>query len=80
MQPCDPRRVEAFDYSRLSDSFSGLSKPARRALINNKICTTKNLSQWTRKDVAKLHGIGPSAFPILDEALRADGLSFKGER
>jgi hypothetical protein len=79
MQPRDPKRVEAFDYSQLSDSFSALSKPARRALINNKIYTTKTLSQWTRNDVAKLHGIGPSAFPLLDEALRADGLSFKGE-
>lgn len=27
MQPCDPDRVEMFDYSRLSNSFSGLGKP-----------------------------------------------------
>lgn len=79
MQPCDPNHVETFDYSRLSGSFSGLGKPAQRALINNAIYTTRELSQWTRKGVAELHGIGPSALPKLDDALRADGLSFKSE-
>jgi hypothetical protein len=79
MQPCDPNRVETFDYSRLSASFSHLGKPAQRALINSQIHTTKDLSRWTRKSVAKLHGIGPSAIPKLEEALRADGLSFKAE-
>lgn len=79
MQPCDPNCVETFDYSRLSGSFSGLGKPAQRALINNQIHTTKDLSRWTRKSVAKLHGIGPSALPKLDDALRVDGLSFKSE-
>lgn len=79
MQPCDAKRVETFDYSRLSTSFSGLGKPAQRALINSEIYTTKDLSRWTRRGVAKLHGIGPSALPKLDEALRADSLSFKRE-
>lgn len=79
MLPCDPDRVEAFDYRRLSNSFSGLGKPAQRALISNRIYTTNDLSQWTRKGVAKLHGVGPSALPKLDEALRTDGLSFESE-
>lgn len=80
MQPCDSKRVETFDYGRLRGSFSGLGKPAQRALINNAIYTTEDLSQWTRKGVARLHGIGPSALPKLDEALRDDGLSFKAEK
>ena len=79
MQPCDPNRVETFDDSRLSASFSGLGKPAQRALVNNAIYTTADLSRWTRKGLAKLHGIGPSAFPKLEKALRDDGLSFKAE-
>jgi hypothetical protein len=77
MRPSDSKRVETFDYSRLSASFSGLGKPAQRALINNKIYTTTDLSRWTRNRVSKLHGIGPRSLPILDEALRAEGLSFK---
>ncbi|KXF75310.1 hypothetical protein ATN84_18740 [Paramesorhizobium deserti] len=77
MQPCDKEKTAQFDYSRLGKSFSVLSKPAQRALINNGIFTTSDLAKWTRADLAKLHGIGPSAFPKLDGILGADGLAFK---
>ncbi len=66
-----------FDFSKLSASFSKLSKPAKRALIGHAIFSEKDLAKHSRADVAALHGIGPSAFPILEEALKKTGLTFK---
>lgn len=68
---------EAFNYSRLSDEFARLSKPAKRALINAGILNARALSTWSRKDVAALHGIGPSALPILEAARKSKKLSFR---
>lgn len=77
MQNRDGAGVASFDYSRLSPSFLKLSKPARRALINHKIYDEKDLARWTRSDLATLHGIGPSSFPVLENALSSAGLEFK---
>ncbi|MDR9744447.1 RNA polymerase alpha subunit C-terminal domain-containing protein [Paenibacillus taichungensis] len=57
--------------------LSLLSAPARRALENQGITTLQLLSQYTEKDILKLHGIGPSAMPKLRQALEEEGLSFK---
>lgn len=69
--------MQESDYARLSSAFARLSKPAQRALINNGIYTANDLAGWTRADVAALHGIGPSAFPVLEAALHAEGLAFR---
>ncbi|MCV0368124.1 MULTISPECIES: hypothetical protein [Filomicrobium] len=76
MEPCDKEKSAHFDYSRLSRSFLALSKPAQRALINNGIFKPHDLARWSRADIAKLHGIGPTALPKLDEILRAEDLKF----
>jgi hypothetical protein len=62
---------------QLNACFAKLSKPAQRALLNHKIFSANDLSGWKRDDIAKLHGIGPAAFPILDHALAEAGLNFK---
>lgn len=54
-----------------------LSKPAHRALAQAGITTFAELSRWTEKDAAALHGVGPKAFPELIAALKARGLSFR---
>lgn len=54
-----------------------LSAPARRALENQGITTLRLLSQYTEKEILKLHGIGPSAMPKLRQALEEEGFSFK---
>ena len=59
--------------------LSLLSAPARRALEGQKITTLKKLSKYSRKDLLKLHGVGPSTIPTLEKALEAEGLSFKSE-
>ncbi|MCZ1265917.1 RNA polymerase alpha subunit C-terminal domain-containing protein [Paenibacillus tundrae] len=57
--------------------LSLLSAPARRALENQGITTLQLLSQYSEKEILKLHGIGPSAMPKLRQALEEEGLSFK---
>ena len=54
-----------------------LSAPARRALENEGIATLQQLTEYTEKEILKLHGIGPSAMPKLRNALEEEGLSFK---
>lgn len=54
-----------------------LAAPARRALENNGITTTRHLSKLTEKEVLALHGMGPASLPALKKALAADGLAFK---
>ncbi|NBP68616.1 MAG: hypothetical protein EBR30_07785 [Cytophagia bacterium] len=54
-----------------------LSAPATRALMNAGIKSLKQLAKYKAADVLKLHGVGPSALPIMRKALSAKGLSFK---
>lgn len=61
----------------VDDFLAGLSSPARRALQNNGIKTIKELSKLTEADVLQLHGIGKTAIPILQKALKEAGLGFK---
>ena len=67
------------DYSKLASAFLKLSKPAQRALLNANIFSPANLARQSRAEVAALHGIGPSAFPVLDKALAASGLHFDAD-
>ncbi len=61
----------------VSDFTAALSAPARRALQNNGINTLKQLSQNTEAEILKLHGIGKTAIPILQKALKEKGLNFR---
>jgi hypothetical protein len=79
MQPCDRKVVQEFDYSKLGPEFARLSKPAKRALLNNRIRGANDLASRRLRDVVGFHGIGPSAIPILKAALRKAGLDFASE-
>ena len=48
----------------------GLAAPARRALIDSKILTIKDLNKWTESELMDLHGMGPSALKILKKYLK----------
>jgi hypothetical protein len=60
-----------------SGLLSSLSAPARRALERESIATAKDLSNFTKREILALHGVGPSTIPTLERALAAAGLSFK---
>jgi DNA-directed RNA polymerase alpha subunit len=54
-----------------------LSTPATRALLNAEIDSLKKLSTYSEEEILKLHGMGPGSLPLLREALKKAGLSFK---
>lgn len=56
--------------------LSKLSAPAFRALQNAGIKTLKQLSKHTEKEIAGLHGMGPSAIKILKAELKKERLTF----
>ncbi|MDG3581156.1 RNA polymerase alpha subunit C-terminal domain-containing protein [Galbibacter pacificus] len=61
------------------DGFlSLLSAPARRALENNNIATLEELANHSEKEILSFHGLGKSSIPILKNAMKEQGLSFKG--
>jgi hypothetical protein len=59
--------------------LSTLGAPARRALENQNIKSLKQLSQYTEKQILKLHGMGKTTIPKLKDALEAEGLTFKAD-
>ncbi|EWG12869.1 RNA polymerase alpha subunit C-terminal domain-containing protein [Cytobacillus firmus] len=60
-----------------SGFLSKLSAPARNALVFEGIDTLEKLSNYTEKEILKLHGIGPASLPIMRTSLEKEGLSFK---
>ncbi len=57
--------------------FAALGAPARRALENAGIVTPQHLSQFSEKEILKLHGMGPGSLPKMREILGNQGLAFK---
>ena len=60
-----------------SGFLSLLSAPARRALEHNEVTTLRRLSEFSEKEILKLHGIGPASLPTLKSCLKAEGLTFR---
>jgi hypothetical protein len=57
--------------------LSHLSAPARRALESQGIDTLEKLAGYSKKELLKLHGFGPSSIPVLENALKKEGLTLK---
>jgi hypothetical protein len=54
-----------------------LSAPVKRALAMAEITSLENLASYSEKEILALHGIGPSALPMLRAALQSVGLVFR---
>lgn len=71
----------ALDEKGLSFKDEGLlgklSAPAKRALKNEGIKSVEKLAGYTEKEIRSLHGIGHSSIPVMKNALKKSGLSFK---
>ena len=59
-----------------SGFLSLLSAPARAALEQAGISTLTKLSQYSEREILKLHGMGPKSLPILRQALSEAELAF----
>jgi predicted flap endonuclease-1-like 5' DNA nuclease len=53
-----------------------IGKVARRELALNGYTRYEQLTTVTSEQLLKIHGVGPKAIRILEEELRARGLSF----
>lgn len=60
-----------------NDFLSLLSAPAQRALEGANIKTIKQLAKHSKASILQLHGMGPASIPVLEKALKENGLSFK---
>lgn len=54
-----------------------LAAPALRALLNENIFNLTALSKYSEEEVLEFHGMGKSSIPLLKEALKKKGLTFK---
>ena len=41
--------------------FASIGAPARRALMAQGIYSIRDLTKWSKKELLKLHGVGPNA-------------------
>lgn len=60
-----------------SDFPPKLAAPALRALANAKLANLCALTKLTEAELAALHGIGPRAMVLLQQALKAKKLQLK---
>ncbi len=70
---CEANRTPAADFMNM------LSAPARRVLERHQILSLQQLAEYSVAELLKLHGIGPSSIPELEQQLAAAGLSFKND-
>lgn len=58
--------------------LSFLGAPAQRTLmVELKISQVEDISRYSKKDLLKLHGFGPSSIPKIEEALKKIGKKLK---
>ncbi|MCW7468653.1 helix-hairpin-helix domain-containing protein [Leptospira kanakyensis] len=63
-----------------SNFLSFLGVPAQRALIRELgISKLEDLSRYTKKDLLRLHGFGPSSLPKLEAELTKRGIQWKDQ-
>jgi predicted flap endonuclease-1-like 5' DNA nuclease len=60
-----------------SPDLPAIGRPATRALAAQGITTLDDVARQKRADLLALHGVGPKAVRILEEALATDGRAFR---
>ena len=69
-----------YKEQKLKEFPAKISAPALRGLIGAKITTLTKLANFSEQQILDLHGVGPTAIPLLRAALKSKGLSFKKEK
>lgn len=60
--------------NKFSKEFPNIGAPASRALSSLGIKSLSDLHKYTEKDLLSLHGFGPRALSLLNEALKSGSL------
>lgn len=63
----------------LSTELPNIGKPATNALHNIGVKSLEEVSKYKRTALLEIHGVGPKAIELLEEALTAHDLNFKNE-
>lgn len=71
-----PGRMTTRDLPEQIGDLPRIGRPANSALLAIGVTTLREISEMRRKDLLALHGVGPKAVRILEEALAEAGLSF----
>ncbi len=58
----------------------GIAKPALRALASVGVSNLDEVTRFTESQLLALHGMGPKAMGIINEALRAQSKSLAKEK
>jgi hypothetical protein len=56
-----------------------LGSPAIRALEQREITTLEQIAAYSKKEIAKWHGIGPKVLQILTEEMEKVGLDWRDD-
>ena len=64
------------NHSTPESELPKMSKPANRELHNAGFYRLEQFTSVSESDILKIHGVGPKAVRILNEALKEKGLSF----
>lgn len=67
------------DIRPVGDLPNEMGKTAPRELHHHGISSLAQVAKHTRKELLAIHGVGPKAIRILEEALAAKNLTFKDE-
>lgn len=63
----------------MSTDLPKIGKPATNALHNLGVKSLEAVSKYERTALLGIHGVGPKAIELLEEALKANDLNFKNE-
>ncbi|WP_114558781.1 helix-hairpin-helix domain-containing protein [Desertihabitans aurantiacus] len=56
-----------------------VGRPATSALLEEGVTSLEQVARWSRRDLLALHGVGPRAVRLLEEALSERGLALAEE-
>jgi predicted flap endonuclease-1-like 5' DNA nuclease len=65
------------DVRPVGDLPNKIGKTAARELSQNGIDSLVKVAEHSKKDLLAIHGVGPKAIAILEEALAEKGLDYK---
>ncbi len=65
------------DVRPVGDLPDEIGKTAARELAHHGVTSLAQVAAHTKKELLAIHGVGPKAIAILDEALAAKGLRFR---
>jgi predicted flap endonuclease-1-like 5' DNA nuclease len=65
------------DVRPVGDLPNEIGKTAARELSYNGITTLQQVAEHSKKELLAIHGVGPKAIAILENALAAKGLDYR---